>query len=58
MRRTYRLIRKNAILYARTSIGATASMQETFFAFRFAVLRDKFGTSWMIINGRTLPRSA
>ena len=22
-------------------------MQETFFAFRFAMLRDKFGTSWM-----------
>jgi PhnB protein len=27
-------------------------MQETFFAFRFAMLRDKFGTSWMIINER------
>ncbi len=29
-------------------------MQETFFAFRFAMLRDKFGTSWMIINERPL----
>ena len=28
-------------------------MQETFFAFRFAMLRDKFGTSWMVINERT-----
>jgi len=28
-------------------------MQETFFAFRFAMLRDKFGTSWMIINERS-----
>jgi PhnB protein len=27
-------------------------MEETFFAHRFAVLRDKFGTSWMIINER------
>ena len=27
-------------------------MQETFFAFRFAMLRDTFGTSWMIINER------
>jgi PhnB protein len=27
-------------------------MQETFFAFRFAMLRDKFGTSWMILFER------
>jgi PhnB protein len=27
-------------------------MQETFFAFRFAQLRDKFGTSWMILHER------
>lgn len=33
-------------------------MQETFFAFRFAMLRDKFGTSWMIINERTPPQRA
>jgi len=33
-------------------------MQETFFAFRFAMLRDRFGTSWMIINERTPPQSA
>lgn len=25
-------------------------MEETFFATRFAMLRDKFGTSWMILN--------
>jgi PhnB protein len=25
-------------------------MQETFFASRFAMLRDKFGTSWMILG--------
>jgi len=25
-------------------------MQETFFAFRFGMLRDKFGTSWMILH--------
>ena len=33
-------------------------MQETFFAFRFSMLRDKFGTSWMIINQRPMPQNA
>jgi PhnB protein len=27
-------------------------IDETFFAFRFAMLRDKFGTSWMLIHPR------
>ena len=27
-------------------------MQETFFAFRFGMLRDKFGTPWMILHER------
>jgi PhnB protein len=31
-------------------------MQETFFAFRFAMLRDKFGTSWMILHERPMPQ--
>jgi PhnB protein len=31
-------------------------MQETFFAHRFSMLRDKFGTSWMIICERTMSR--
>jgi PhnB protein len=30
-------------------------MQETFFAFRFSMLRDRFGTSWMIIHERPMP---
>ncbi len=30
-------------------------MEETFFAFRFAMLRDQFGTSWMIIHERPRP---
>jgi PhnB protein len=30
-------------------------MQETFFAHRFSMLRDKFGTSWMIIHQRPMP---
>ncbi len=30
-------------------------LQETFFAFRFSILRDKFGTSWMIIHQRPAP---
>ncbi len=33
-------------------------MQETFFAFRFAMLRDKFGTSWMLLHERPAPQSA
>jgi len=33
-------------------------MQETFFAFRFSMLRDKFGTSWMIIHQRPMPQNA
>lgn len=33
-------------------------MQETFFATRFGMLRDKFGTSWMIIHEKTMgPRT-
>jgi PhnB protein len=31
-------------------------MQETFFASRFAMLRDRFGTSWMLVHPK--PRSA
>jgi PhnB protein len=30
-------------------------MSETFFAFRFAQLRDRFGTSWMILHERPRP---
>jgi PhnB protein len=28
-------------------------MQETFFATRFAMLRDTFGTSWMLLHPKT-----
>ena len=30
-------------------------MEETFFATRFAMLRDRFGTSWMLLNERSRP---
>jgi len=30
-------------------------MEETFFAHRFSMLRDKFGTSWMVIHPRLMP---
>jgi PhnB protein len=30
-------------------------MAETFFAFRFGMLRDRFGTSWMVIHQRPMP---
>jgi len=33
-------------------------MNETFFASRFAMLRDKFGTSWMILHERPMPSAA
>lgn len=33
-------------------------MQETFFAHRFSMLRDRFGTSWMILNERPMQQSA
>ena len=32
-------------------------MEETFFAFRFAMLRDRFGTSWMILHERPRPQA-
>ena len=38
-------------LYALLSTGGQVfmKMEKTFFASRFAMLRDKFGTSWMIL---------
>src|SRR5438309_1938568 len=33
-------------------------MEETFFAFRFGMLRDKFGTSWMILHQKPMPANA
>jgi PhnB protein len=29
-------------------------LDETFFASRFAMLRDKFGTSWMIVHEKPM----
>lgn len=39
-------------IYALLSDGGQIfmNMQETFFASRFAMLRDRFGTSWMIVH--------
>jgi len=46
-------------LYALLSVGGEIfmKMEETFFASRFAMLRDKFGTSWMIIHKKPMPRA-
>src|SRR5260370_3694791 len=46
-------------IYALLSDGGEIfmPMQETFFAFRFAMLRDKFGTSWMLLHERPMPRN-
>ena len=43
-------------LFALLADGGEVFMpiQETFFASRFAQLRDKFGTSWMIIHERPM----
>jgi PhnB protein len=43
-------------IYALLSDGGEIYMpiQETFFASRFAQLRDKFGTSWMIIHEKPM----
>jgi PhnB protein len=44
-------------IYALLSNGGEIfmPMEETFFAFRFAMLRDKFGTSWMILHEHPMP---
>lgn len=44
-------------VYALLSDGGEIYMpiQETFFAFRFAMLRDRFGTSWMLLHERPTP---
>jgi PhnB protein len=41
-------------IYAVLSDGGQIfmNMQETFFASRFAMLRDKFGASWMLLHER------
>ncbi len=46
-------------LYALLSDGGEVFMpiEGTFFAHRFAMLRDKFGTSWMIIHERPMPQN-
>ena len=46
-------------IYALLSDGGQIfmPMEETFFAFRFAMLRDRFGTSWMILHERPRPES-
>jgi PhnB protein len=40
-------------LYALLSDGGQIfmKMEKTFFANRFAMLRDRFGTSWMLLQG-------
>ena len=40
--RVYNLLSDNGEIFMK--------MEKTFFANRFAMLRDKFGTSWMILN--------
>jgi PhnB protein len=43
-------------VYALLSEGGEIfmKMEETFFARRFAMLRDRFGTSWMLLHERAM----
>jgi PhnB protein len=43
-------------IYALLSEGGEIfmKMEETFFAHRFAMLRDRFGTSWMLLHERVM----
>jgi PhnB protein len=43
-------------IYALLSDGGQIfmKMEETFFAHRFAMLRDRFGTSWMLLHERPM----
>ena len=43
--RVYDLLREGGEIFMK--------MEETFFAHRFAMLRDRFGTSWMLMHERT-----
>jgi PhnB protein len=45
-------------IYALLSQGGEIfmPMEETFFASRFAMLRDRFGTSWMLLHERPIER--
>lgn len=45
--RTYALLSEGGQIFM--------SMEETFFAHRFAMLRDRFGTSWMLLHERAMP---
>ena len=44
-------------MYALLSDGGQIfmKMEQTFFAERFAMLRDRFGTSWMLLGGQAKP---
>ncbi len=44
-------------IYALLSEGGDIfmKMEETFYASRFAILRDRFGTSWMLLGGSKTP---
>jgi PhnB protein len=46
-------------LYALLSDGGQIfmKMEETFFASRFAMVRDRFGTSWMLLHERQTPQT-
>jgi len=47
-------------VYALLSEGGEIfmKMEETFFAHRFAMFRDRFGTSWMLLNEKPMPAGA
>jgi PhnB protein len=52
---TFDSIEEAERMYALFSDGGEIfmKMEETFFAHRFAMLRDRFGTSWMLLHPKT-----
>jgi len=46
-------------IYAALAEGGEVfmKMEETFFAYRFGQLRDKFGVNWMVLHERSMPQS-
>lgn len=55
---TLETVEKAERVYALLSAGGEVfmKMEQTFFASRFAMLRDRYGTSWMLLHEHPQPR--
>ena len=45
-------------LHTYLNYGGNCEQAETFFASRFAMLRDKFGASWMLLHSKAQSATA